>query len=155
MAQAKIENISILSYLANHFKVAIIAWIAPLIAFLAIFKSFLGHYLGAREGFNGILIKSLCKRGQSWPLSRLNRVTALFMLLTTWIVATLNPSILGMIETFCGPIIALLLFIMPTYAIYRVPAMQRYLNEKSHLFVFFIGLIALSAIVYVSVQTKI
>ncbi len=31
----------------------------PIIAMIAITKSFLGHYLGAREGFNGMVIKSL------------------------------------------------------------------------------------------------
>lgn len=46
------------------------------------------------------------------------------MLVTTWIVATLNPSILGMIETLGGPIIAMLLFLMPMYAIRKVPAMK-------------------------------
>ncbi len=47
------------------------------------------------------------------------------MLVTTWIVATLNPSILGMIETLGGPIIAMLLFLMPMYAIRKVPAMKK------------------------------
>lgn len=41
------------------------------------------------------------------------------MLVTTWIVATLNPSILGMIETLGGPVIAMILFLMPMYAINR------------------------------------
>ena len=52
MMAAKEQNISILSYLANHFNAPIIAWMAPIIAMIAITKSFLGHYLGAREGFN-------------------------------------------------------------------------------------------------------
>ncbi|MDX6817614.1 HAAAP family serine/threonine permease, partial [Klebsiella quasipneumoniae] len=90
---------SILSYLANHFNAPIIAWMAPIIAIIAITKSFLGHYLGAREGFNGMVIKSLRGKGKSIEINKLNKITALFMLVTTWIVATLNPSILGMIET--------------------------------------------------------
>ncbi len=55
LAAAKEQNISILSYLANHFNAPIIAWMAPIIAIIAITKSFLGHYLGAREGFNGMV----------------------------------------------------------------------------------------------------
>ncbi len=58
LAAAKEQNISILSYLANHFNAPVIAWMAPIIAMIAITKSFLGHYLGAREGFNGMVIKS-------------------------------------------------------------------------------------------------
>lgn len=148
LAAAKLENISILSYLANHFNAPLIAWLAPLIAFLAIFKSFLGHYLGAREGLNGIMLKSLRQRGKIVERQTLNKITAIFMICTTWIVATLNPSILGMIEVLCGPIIALLLFIMPMYAVYRVPSMRKYLNDHSNIFILIMGIIAMSAITY-------
>jgi len=145
---AKAQNISILSYLANHFHNPMIEYLAPFIAFVAITKSFLGHYLGAREGFNGLMIKSLRSRGKTVPVSQLNRVTALFMLVTTWIVATLNPSILGMIETLGGPVIAMLLFLMPMYAIQKVPAMRKYSGAASNLFVVLMGLVAISAILY-------
>ncbi len=50
LAEAKAQNLSILSYLANHFSNPTIAFAAPLIAFVAIAKSFLGHYIGASEG---------------------------------------------------------------------------------------------------------
>ncbi|AHB69175.1 serine transporter [Cronobacter malonaticus] len=148
LAEAKAQNITILSYLANHFNVPVIAWVGPVIAIIAITKSFLGHYLGAREGFNGMVIKSLRSRGKTIEVSKLNRITALFMLITTWIVATLNPSILGMIETLGGPIIAMILFLMPMYAIARVPAMRKYSGHISNVFVTIMGLIAISAIFY-------
>ncbi|ELY2495402.1 HAAAP family serine/threonine permease [Cronobacter muytjensii] len=148
LAEAKAQNITILSYLANHFNVPVIAWVGPIIAIIAITKSFLGHYLGAREGFNGMVIKSLRSRGKTIEVSKLNRITALFMLVTTWIVATLNPSILGMIETLGGPIIAMILFLMPMYAIARVPAMRKYSGHISNVFVTVMGLIAISAIFY-------
>jgi len=148
LLEAKSQNISILSYLANHFNNPLIAWMAPLIATVAISKSFLGHYLGAREGFNGMMIKSLRSRGKTASEDKLNRITAIFMLLTTWLVATLNPSILGMIETLGGPIIAMLLFLMPMYAIQKVPAMKKYSGKMSNVFVVLMGLIAMSAIIY-------
>ncbi|TDN58561.1 HAAAP family serine/threonine permease [Scandinavium goeteborgense] len=148
LASAKEQNISILSYLANHFNAPLIAWMAPIIAIIAITKSFLGHYLGAREGFNGMVIKSLRSRGKTIEVSRLNKMTAVFMLVTTWIVATLNPSILGMIETLGGPIIAMILFLMPMYAIQKVPAMRKYSGHISNVFVIIMGLIAISAIFY-------
>lgn len=148
LAEAKAQNISILSYLANHFNAPLIAWMAPIIAIIAITKSFLGHYLGAREGFNGMVIKSLRSKGKSIEINKLNRITAFFMLATTWIVATLNPSILGMIETLGGPVIAMILFLMPMYAINKVPAMRKYSGHLSNLFVVIIGLIAISAIAF-------
>jgi len=148
LMEAKQQNISILSYLANHFQTPVIAYIAPVIAFIAITKSFLGHYLGAREGFNGLVTKSLRSRGKTISLAKMNRVTAVFMLLTTWAIATWNPSILGMIETLGGPIIAMLLFLMPMYAIRKVPAMRKYGGHISNIFVVLVGLVAMSAIVY-------
>jgi len=148
LAAAKEQNISILSYLANHFSNPVIAYAAPLIAFVAITKSFLGHYLGASEGFNGLVMQQLRARGKTIKPAKLDRLTAVVMGVTAWIVATLNPSILGMIETLGGPIIALLLFIMPMVAIRKVPAMRRYAGAPSNAFVTVLGVVAISAIFY-------
>jgi len=148
LAAAKAQNISILSYLANHFQTPVIAYAAPLIALVAITKSFLGHYIGASEGFQGLIVKSLRSRNRSMSAKWLERSTALFMVLTCWAVATFNPSILGMIETLGGPIIACLLFLMPMYAIRRVPSLRKYSGQASNVFVVLIGLVALSAIVF-------
>ncbi|WP_168929910.1 HAAAP family serine/threonine permease [Aeromonas schubertii] len=145
---AKEQNISILSYLANHFDNPVIATVAPLIALVAISKSFLGHYLGAQEGMNGLMAKTLREKGKNVDVKQLNKVTAVFMILTTWAVATVNPSILGMIEDLGGPIIAMLLFLMPMYAIAKIPAMRKYAGNPSNLFVTVIGLIAMSGILY-------
>jgi len=70
------------------------------------------------------------------------------MLVTTWIVATLDPSILGLIESLGGPIIAVLLFLMPMYAINKVPAMRKYSGKLSNVFVVLVGLVAISAVAY-------
>lgn len=144
LAEAKAQNLSILSYLANHFSNPTIAFVAPLIAFVAITKSFLGHYIGASEGLKGLVVKT----GRRPAPRTLDRLTAAFMLLVCWLVATLNPSILGMIETLGGPVIAALLFLMPMYAIHKIPAMRRYAGKASNVFVTVVGLVAISALVY-------
>jgi serine transporter len=95
-----------------------------------------------------MIVKSLRSRGRVMSASWLNRATAVFMILSCWAVATFNPSILGMIETLGGPVIACLLFLMPMYAIRRVPALRQYSGLVSNVFVVLIGLIALSAIIY-------
>ncbi|MDD7425122.1 MAG: serine transporter, partial [[Actinobacillus] rossii] len=77
-----------------------------------------------------------------------NYGAAIFFLLTLWGVAIINPSILGLIESLGGPIIAMILFIMPMYAIAKVPAMKRYQGKLSNVFVTVMGLIAISAVVY-------
>ncbi|BET96335.1 HAAAP family serine/threonine permease [Xenorhabdus taiwanensis] len=149
LAEAKAQNITILSYLANHFRVPTIEYIAPFIAFIAITKSFLGHYLGAREGFNGIVNKAMMNtRGKTVRHKTLNRITSLFMLVSAWLVATLNPSILNIIESLGGPVIAMILFIMPMYAIKKVPAMRKYAGKPSNIFVIVTGSIAISAAIY-------
>lgn len=148
MQEAKNQNISILSYIANHFDNPFIASLGSVIAFVAIAKSFLGHYLGASEGFSGLVTSALYAYGKDISVGGMSKVTAAFMLLTAWLVATLNPSILGMIETLGGPIIAILLFLMPMYAIVKVPTMERYRGLASNYFVWVIGLIALTSTVY-------
>ncbi|MDA8562074.1 HAAAP family serine/threonine permease [Gammaproteobacteria bacterium] len=148
LAIAKQQNISILSYLANHFDNPIFNYAAPLIAFIAISKSFLGHYLGAEEGLNSIVIKTLASSNKTINPKRLDNITTLIIGITAWIVATLNPSILSMIEALGGPIIAVLLFLLPMYAIYKVPSLHKYAKQPSNIFVIFIGCIALSAMFY-------
>jgi len=115
-----------------------------LIAFVAITKSFLGHYVGASEGLKGLVLKT----GRRPGAKRLDRMTAAFMLVVCWIVATLNPSILGMIEALGGPIMASILFLMPMYAIRKVPAMAKYRGQASNVFVTAVGLVAITAVVY-------
>ncbi|AKT29665.1 Serine transporter [Pseudomonas syringae pv. actinidiae] len=144
LAEAKAQNISILSYLANHFNNPTIAFVAPLIAFVAISKSFLGHYIGASEGLKGLVLKS----GRRPAAKALDRMTAAFMLVVCWIVATLDPNILGMIEKMGGPVISVLLFLMPMYAIHKVPAMRKYAGAWSNYFVIAAGLVAISALIF-------
>lgn len=148
LSAAKAQNISILSYLGNKFQTPLVAWLAPAVAFVAMSKSFLGHYLGAREGLNGFIAQQVESRGKKANTTAINRFSLVFMFVTIWIVATLNPSILGMIESLCGPIIAALLFVMPMYAIRKVPAMRKYANSPTNVLVMFIGAVAMSAIFY-------
>lgn len=145
---AKQQNISILSYLANHFKTPLIAWVAPVVAFIAISKSFLGHYLGAKEGLQSLVVNALTARGKSASDKVLTTAIEVFIVLSCWFVATVNPGILKMIEMLSGPVIAAILFLMPMYAMAKVPAMKKYAKPLSNSFVTFIGLIAISAIIH-------
>lgn len=148
LAEAKAQNISILSYLANHFDNPVIAIIGPIVAFVAMSKSFLGHYLGGREGFNGIVNKTLKSQGKTINQKKLDNIAALFMFLTAWAVAYLNPSILGLIESLGGPVLAIILFLMPMYAIHKLPALAKYRGKISNVFIVIMGCVAISAAVY-------
>ncbi|WP_133126773.1 serine/threonine transporter [Legionella nagasakiensis] len=155
LAQAKQQNISILSYLANHFQTPLIAYMAPFIAFIAIAKSFLGHYLGASEGLQGLLLKTINRHNNAITSKTLKYLIDLFIILSCWIIATINPNILTMIETLGGPIIAIILFLMPMYAIAKVPAMKKYRQPLSNGFVTLMGIIAISAILFGMWETMI
>lgn len=148
LAIAKQQNISILSYMANHFQTPLISYLAPWIAFVALSKSFLGHYVGASEGLQSLMIKYLHRYDNKIRERPLKQISEIFMTLTCWFVATVNPNILKMIESLSGPIIAVFLFLMPMYAIATVPAMKKYRAPFSNIFVTVIGTIVFSAVLY-------
>ncbi|WP_139016924.1 aromatic amino acid transport family protein [Commensalibacter intestini] len=150
LQEAKVQNISILSYLANHFHTPFLTWVAPLVAFIAMCKSFLGHYLGAKEGIYGVVIKTFkfADVKVHETSKALHVCTIVFIFITAWIVSIYNPNVLNLIESISGPLFALLLFLMPMYAIHTVPALSKYKGKKSNIFVTIIGAIAVSAAVY-------
>jgi len=148
LLEARQENISILSYLANHMDRPLLAFFGPLIAFIAITKSFLGHYLGAKEGLIGLYNKVSNKPNNTITSSKTMLLIELFLVLFCWVVATLNPNILKLIETVSGPAIALVLFLLPMYAMATVPTMRKYRSFWSDAFITVMGLIAVSAMFY-------
>ena len=152
LAEAKAQNLSILSYLANHFDNPVIAWLSPIIAFVAITKSFLGHYIGAYESLRDIILDRAAARGKSLTLRSVNTVIFIVMVLTCWFAAYKNPSILGIIESISGPTGAAILLLLPMYAIHKIPALAPWRGKISNIFVTLIGLITVSAIFYAMVK---
>ncbi|GAA9904580.1 HAAAP family serine/threonine permease [Helicobacter pylori] len=134
--KAREQNIPILSYFANTLNNPLINYAGPVVAFLAIFSSFFGHYYGAKEGLEGIIIQSLKLKKASKTLSV---SVTIFLWLTITLVAYINPNILDFIENLGGPIIALILFVMPMIAFYSVSSLKRFRNLKVDIFVFVFG----------------
>ena len=143
MVAAKAANVSILSYLANITDNSFIATLGPLVAFIAITSSFLGHFLGARESFNGLVTKQT-----KLPAKTADKLGVVIMFFAIWFCAVKNPSILDMMDQLSGPIIAMILFIMPMIAVYKVPALRKYRNRSSTLFILAIGSLAVCALIY-------
>ncbi|TMO57443.1 HAAAP family serine/threonine permease [Pseudoalteromonas aurantia] len=143
MAEAKQANVSVLSYLANVYDNPYIAMLGPLVAFIAITSSFLGHFLGARESFNGLMNKKT-----SLEIKQIDKLGVAMMFVAIWICAVLNPSILDMMGAISGPIIAMILFIMPTIAIFKVPALHKYKGKIGTYFVLIVGLLSVSALLF-------
>ncbi|TAT62517.1 threonine/serine transporter TdcC, partial [Enterobacter cloacae] len=158
MADAKAQNIPVLSYLANHFAsmsgtkstfATVLEYGASIIALVAIFKSFFGHYLGTLEGLNGLILKFGYKGDKKKvSVGKLNTISMVFIMGSTWVVAYANPNILDLIEAMGAPIIASLLCLLPMYAIRKAPAMAKYKGRPENIFVTVVGLLTILNIVY-------
>jgi serine transporter len=141
---AKEQNISILSYLANEHESPMISLMGPIVAFTAITSSYFGHFLGAHEGLIGVI---KCRTTASVKI--IEKGSLVFIVLSTWVVAIVNPSILGMIEAVGAPMIAAILFLMPVFAMHKVPAMAKYKTTLPvQIFTVICGLAAISSVLY-------
>lgn len=148
LQDAKEANLPVLSHLANVHGSPFIAYLGPVVALAAIASSFFGHYLGAAEGAAGIVRSMVDPDAAKVSDRTLSIGIAAFIFLATWAAAILNPSILGMIESIAGPVIAMILYLMPMYAIRKVPALAPYRGRLSNVFVTIAGLVAVSGIIY-------
>ncbi|KLV01437.1 aromatic amino acid transport family protein [Photobacterium aphoticum] len=143
LQEAKQQNVSVLSYLANIYDSPFIALLGPFIAFIAISSSFLGHFMGARESLNGMMQKQV-----SLSPRAIDKLGIAFLFFAIWFAAVMNPSILGMMEALSGPVIAMILFLMPMIAVLKVDALKAYRGHASTYFVLVMGVLAVSAIVF-------
>ncbi|EPZ5900437.1 aromatic amino acid transport family protein [Vibrio fluvialis] len=144
LAMAKEQNISVLSYLANIHESPMISYLGPIVAFAAITSSYFGHFLGAHEGLVGLV-----KSRSEMPISKIEKISLIFIVVTTWMVAIVNPSILGMIETMGAPMIAAILFLLPVFAMQKVPTMAKYKTSAPvQIFTVICGLAAISSVIY-------
>ena len=74
-------------------------------------------------------------------------LTTVVMFIVTSIVVFLNPDVINMIETVCGPLIAIFLFIIPTWLIFTRPALQP-LRGPTSVLVMISGILTVSALLY-------
>ena len=146
LQDAKDENLPVLSHLANVMDMPIIAWLGPAVAIAAIASSFFGHWLGAAEGANSIVRTMVDPRHKRISDRNLKIGVSVFLVLTTWLAGVLNPSILALIESLAGPVIAGVLYLMPMYAIHKVPALARFRGQASNVFVVIAGIVAVGGI---------
>lgn len=143
LMSAKNQNVTILTYMSTVYNNPVLHDFAPIIALVAITKSFLGHYMGTKEGFIGLVRRS--DKIEALPEKTINYLTMAVLGSVCWIVAIFNPSALGLIDSLSGPILAIILFLMPAYAVRAIPAMRKY-SGPSVYFVAIIGIVALLAI---------
>ncbi len=146
LLEAKEQNLPVLSYLANVHGSPVIAIVGPLVAFLAIFSSFFGHLLGAKEGLSGLLRKACPEKVENIDAKKFDKGLMLFFYLSTWAITVYNPSVLGMCEALGAPFIIAMLFLVPMFAINKVPAMAKYRGKVSNVVVTVTGIGAILAV---------
>jgi serine transporter len=145
LVMVKEQNLSILSYLANELNSPIVTIAAPIIAFVAVTKSFLGHYVGVYEVMRDMIIETGKARGKDLKEKTVKNAILVFVVLTCWYTAYANPSILGLIDTLSGPLVAAILCVLPIYAIRKVPVLAKYRGKLSNAFVIIVGLLTILA----------
>ena len=146
LMQARDENVPVLSVLASNSGNPVFSVVAPAIAFLAIASSYFGVYLGALEGLQGIVTQQWVRHNIRKPLSptALRRCSVLFMLLTGWITAYANWSVIGMVQMLVVPVLATILYLMPVYAFYRVEKLKKFRNFWLDAFTVMVGIVAIT-----------
>ncbi|WP_241623735.1 amino acid permease [Rosenbergiella epipactidis] len=125
--EAKDKGLTILSALSM--KPDSPAWLALsgiVVAIVAMSKSFLGTYFGVIEGATELTRTTLKQVGINRS-HRFNRALSVMIVsLITFGVCSINPNALSMIYAISGPLIAMILFIMPTLSTWLIKELKPY-----------------------------
>lgn len=126
------------------------AWLAItgiVVAVVAMSKSFLGTYFGVIEGASEIVKTSLNQVGIRKSRA-FNRAMSILLVSTlTFIVCFINPNAISMIYAISGPLIAMILFIMPTLSTYIIPALKPY-RSVGNFITLVVGLLCVSVMFF-------
>ena len=145
---AKEEGVTILSALSMMPSSP--AWLGIsgiIVAIIAMSKSFLGTYFGVIEGASEIVKTSLAQAGIRKSRA-FNRAMSILLVSTlTFVVCFINPNAISMIYAVSGPLIAMILFIMPTLSTYLIPALKPYRSVGSFI-TLVVGLLCVSVMFF-------
>ncbi|WP_258086044.1 amino acid permease [Xenorhabdus bovienii] len=136
----KDNNITILSAIAQKEGLYWIAITATPVAIIAMTKSFLGTYFGALEGVRGLvgaLESKILHHKENKVRDKLIGMAIVFVL--TLMITIWNPNTLNVIAGITGPMIALILFVLPSLSTYLVEPLRPY-RSFSNLIVLLVGL---------------
>ncbi|MBE4914593.1 transporter [Enterobacter cloacae complex sp. P6RS] len=131
---AKEQGVTILSALSMMTSSP--AWLGIsgiIVAIVAMSKSFLGTYFGVIEGATEIVKSSLNQVGIKKSRAFNRAISIMGVSLITFAVCCINPNAISMIYAISGPLIAMILFIMPTLSTYLIPSLKPYRSIGSML----------------------
>jgi serine transporter len=125
-------------------------WLAVtgiIVAVVAMSKSFLGTYFGVIEGASEIMKTSLGQLGIRKSRAFNRAMSIMLVSALTFIVCFINPNAISMIYAISGPLIAMILFIMPTLSTYIIPALKPY-RSLGNLITLIVGLLCVSVMFF-------
>lgn len=130
---AKQANLPVLAYLAIGSKDWILSLGGPFIAMLAIMSSYIGFYIGSSDGLVGLWNALFAREAEHDEKYRrkVYRGVYVFIAVSAWCAAFFNWDIGTLINDITGPTTALILFLFPVYAYYRIPSLSRF--KKQHI----------------------
>ncbi|MFV4836130.1 amino acid permease [Citrobacter freundii] len=141
---AKNEGVTILSALSMMPNAP--AWLSIsgiIVAVVAMSKSFLGTYFGVIEGATEVVKTSLHQVGVKKSRAFNRALSIMLVSSITFIICCINPNAISMIYAISGPLIAMILFIMPTLSTYLIPALKPY-RSVGNLITLIVGLLCVS-----------
>ncbi|WP_422136696.1 MULTISPECIES: amino acid permease [unclassified Endozoicomonas] len=144
---AKVQNLPILSILANQPGNRLFSSLAPVIAFVAILTSYYGFFLGTIEvinGFIGVGLERFRPGELTTPSARPRRLSIFLVALGCWIAGVGDWSILMIMDAIVAPIMAIILFFIPVIGLYRSAALKRYRKPLNDFFVVIFGVIVVA-----------
>ena len=122
------------------------AWLSIsgiIVAVIAMSKSFLGTYFGVIEGATEIVKTGLNQAGVKKSRAFNRALSIMLVSLLTFVVCCINPNAISMIYAISGPLIAMILFIMPTLSTYLIPTLKPY-RSVGNLITLIVGLMCVS-----------
>ncbi len=110
-------------------------------------KSFLGTYFGVIEGATEVVKTTLQQVGVKKSRAFNRALSIMLVSLITFIVCCINPNAISMIYAISGPLIAMILFIMPTLSTYLIPALKPW-RSIGNLITLIVGILCVSVMFF-------
>lgn len=145
---AKAEGVTILSALSMMPHAP--AWLSIsgiVVAVVAMSKSFLGTYFGVIEGATEVVRTGLQQVGVKKSRAFNRALSILLVSAITFVICCINPNAISMIYAISGPLIAMILFIMPTLSTYLIPALKPH-RSPGNLITLIVGLLCVSVMFF-------
>ncbi|EDS6649998.1 transporter [Salmonella enterica subsp. arizonae] len=118
-----------------------------IVAVVAMSKSFLGTYFGVIEGATEMVRTTLRQVGVKKSRAFNRALSIMLVSGITFIICCINPNAISMIYAISGPLIAMILFIMPTLSTYLIPALKPY-RTAGNFITLVVGLLCVSVMFF-------